>query len=89
MSKKSCDKQTQALIKKIVVKEKKLFELSESKSEADLDNLRNEFYIESSIALLEALQAEYEKQAQCLLNQMALCKALDKIKTNSGGNIPF
>ena len=89
MSKKSCDKQTQALIKKIAVKEKKLFELCDSKSEADLDNLRNEFYIESSIALLEALQAEYEKQAQCLLNQMALCKALDKIKTESGGSIPF
>ena len=89
MSKKSCDKQTQALIKKIAVKEKKLFELCDSKSEADLDNLRNEFYIESSTALLEALLAEYDKQEQCLLNQLALCEALDKIKTESGGSIPF
>ena len=89
MSKKSCDKQTQALIKKIAVKEKKLFELCDSKSEADLDNLRNEFYIESSTALLEALLADYDKQEQCLLNQLALCEALDKIKTESGGSIPF
>ena len=89
MSKKSCDKQTQALIKKITMKMERLSGLNGSKSEAELDNLRNEFYIESSTALLEALLAEYDKQEQCLLNQLALCEALDKIKTNSGGNIPF
>ena len=89
MSKKSCDKQTQALIKKITMKMERLSGLTGSKSEAELDNLRNEFYIESSTALLEALLAEYDKQEQCLLNQLALCEALDKIKTESGGSIPF
>lgn len=89
MSKKSCDKHTQALIKNISAKEKRLSELSGSIPESELDNLRDEFYIESSAALLEALLTEYDKQEQCLLNQIALCKALDKIKTNSGGNIPF
>ena len=47
MSKKSCDKQTQALIKKITMKKERLSGLNGSKSEAELDNLRNEFYIES------------------------------------------
>ena len=89
MSKKRCDQKTQALIEKISRNQKKLSDLSSSQSESSLEDLRNKFYIESSVALLEALLAEYDKQQQCLLNQIALCKALDKIKSTTGGEIPF
>ena len=88
MSKKRCDQKTQALIEKISRNQKKLSDLSNSQSESSLEDLRNKFYIESSVALLEALLVEYDKQQQCLLNQIALCKALDKVKSNKG-EIPF
>lgn len=89
MSKKRCDQKTQALIEKIAKNQKRLSDLSDSQqSESSLVDLRNKFYIESSVALLEALLAEYDKQQQCLLNQIALCKALDKVKSTKG-EIPF
>ena len=90
MSKKRCDQKTQALIEKIAKNQKRLSDLSDSQqSESSLVDLRNKFYIESSVALLEALLVEYDKQQQCLLNQIALCKALDKVKSTTGGEIPF
>ncbi len=90
MSKKRCDQKTQALIEKIAKNQKRLSNLSDSQqSESSLADLRNKFYIESSVALLEALLVEYDKQQQCLLNQIALYKALDKVKSTTGGEIPF
>lgn len=88
MSKKRCDQKTQALIEKISRNQKKLSDLCNSQSESSLEDLRNKFYIESSVALLEALLVEYDKQQQCLLNQIALCKALDKVESTKG-EIPF
>lgn len=79
MNKKRCDQKTQALIEKIAKNQKRLSNLSDlQQSESSLAELRNKFYIESSVVLLEALLAEYDKQQQCLLNQIALCKALIK-----------
>ena len=63
MSKKRCDQQTQALIEKIAKNQKRLSDLSDlQQSESSLEDLRNKFYIESSVALLEALLVEYDKQ---------------------------
>lgn len=65
MSKKRCDQQTQALIEKITKNQKRLSDLSDlQQSESSLEDLRNKFYIESSVALLEALLVEYDVPAQ-------------------------
>lgn len=59
MSKKRYDQKTQALIEKIAKNQKRLSDLSDSQqSESSLVDLRNKFYIESSVALLEALLVE-------------------------------
>ena len=69
MSKKRCDRQTQALFEKIAKNQKRVYELSDSQqSDFGQEKLRNKFYIENSVALLEALLAEYDKQQQCLFN---------------------